>query len=266
MNILGDKMEFRLIAGLIIVIIIFHLKNQKIQRDLYNQLQIANKEILKLDTLKKERDGQYAKLVNYFETDKTLKKELADKNKELSELIKDQNERILMLNSSIITLESKITSGQVTVDSTDSSIINLSIKYPDSNDPFINWDGKIFTESNSYLGEWKFGKLPIQVVLTETERGLWNSRLIGPDWLKVDSIEVKSLPPSEFGKKEDVSNFGLTFGGGFLASLNPGQANGVMVGVGAQYKNSSIILNYGSINDFVGVSYYHKIQFNKKRK
>jgi uncharacterized membrane-anchored protein YhcB (DUF1043 family) len=265
MNNIKDKIQFGLIVGLIIIIIIFHLKNQKIQKDLYNELQIANREIVKLDTLKKERDGQYAKLVNYFENDKSLKKDLASKNKELSDLIRRKNERILMLNSSIITLEGKINSGLTTPDPVDSSIINLAIQYPNSTDPFINWRGKIFTKTNSYRGEWSFGKLPIQIVLTETERGLWNSRLIGPEWLKVDSIDVKSLPPSDFGKKDNVSNFGLTFGGGYLASLTPGQPNGIMIGVGAQYKSSSIIFNYGSINDFIGISYYHKIQFNKKR-
>ncbi len=260
MNNIKDKIQF----GLIIIIIIFHFKNQKIQNDLYNELQIANREIAKLDTLKKESEGQYAKLVNYFENDKSLKKDLANMNKELSDLIRKQNERILMLNSSIITLEGAINSGLVTPDPTDSSIINLAIQYPNSNDPFINWRGKIFTNTSSYIGEWSFGKLPIQVVLTETERGLWNSRLIGPDWLKVDSINVKSLPPSDFGKKDNTSNFGLMFGGGYISSLNPSQLNGIMIGVGAQYENSSVIFNYGSINDFVGISYYHKIQFNKK--
>jgi uncharacterized membrane-anchored protein YhcB (DUF1043 family) len=265
MNSLKDKIQLGLIVALIIIIILFHFKNQRIQKDLYNEIQLANREIVKLDTLKKEQDGQYAKLVSYFETEKTLKKELANKNKELSDLIRKQNERILMLNESIITLESAVSSGQTSTDSSDSSIINLAIQYPNSRDPFINWRGRIFTKTNSYLGEWTFGKLPIQIVLTETERGLWNSRLIGPDWLKVDSMEIKSLPPSDIGPSIKPNPFGLTFGGGYLASLTPGQPNGIMIGVGAQYRSSSLILNYGSINNFVGISYYHKIEFNKKR-
>jgi predicted RND superfamily exporter protein len=264
MNNIKDEIQSGLIIVLIIIVILFYFKNQKIQKDLHNEIQLANKEIVKLDTLKKERDGQYAKLVNYFENDKSLKKELKKHNKELSNLISKQNERILMLNKSIITLESSVNSGQISKDPSDSSIINLDISYPNSNDPFIKWKGKVFTETNSYAGEWTFGKLPIYMILTETKRGLWNSRIVGPNWLKVDSIYVNSLPPSDFGKSDNLSKIELILGGGYLTSLTPETPKGIMIGVGAQYKNSSLILNYGSISNFVGISYYHKIQFNKK--
>jgi uncharacterized membrane-anchored protein YhcB (DUF1043 family) len=264
MNNLKDKILIGTILGLILVIIFLNFRSQRIQEKMYEQLQFANKEIVKLDTLKKERDGQYAKLVSYFESEKTLKESLREDNKELSKLVEAQNERILMLNQAVVSLEDAISKGEVDIDPTDSTIVKVNLTYPDSENPFINWNGKIFTDNLTYSGKWSFGSLPIEILLTETERGLWKSRLIGPDWLKVDSINVKSLPPSDIADDPNVDNFGILVGGGYMSSLDPNLGRGVSIGFGAQYKNSSLMLNYGSLGNYLGLSYYHRISLNKK--
>ena len=259
---LKDKILFGSIGALIILLMLSQCNSKRMQQELYEQLTAANKEVIRLDTLKKEADGQYAKLVDYYQTEKDLREEISSKNKDLGKLIKEKDERILMLNNTVVSLESQINSGEVAVNESDSTVIDLHLRYPNEDPAFINWRGSIFTSTQRYSGEWTFGRLPIQVILTETDRGLWNSRLVGPDWLRVDSIEVKSLPPQEIVKPEK-DNFGLYVGGGYLSSLQNNQSNGVTIGFGAQYKNSTLMLNYGSISDFIGISYYHRIKLNK---
>lgn len=262
MKSLKDRILFGAIGGLIIALLLVQCNGKRAQEKLYEQLTAANKEVVRLDTLQKEKEGQYAKLVDYYKTEKDLREEISSKNKELAKIIKQKDERILMLNNTVISLESQISSGEVTVNESDSTVIDLSIRYPESENPFINWNGSIFMSTQKYSGEWTFGRLPIQVILTETDRGLWNSRLVGPDWLNVDSIEVKSLPPDEIVEPE-ADNLGFIVGGGYLNSLQPNSTNGITFGVGLQYKNSSVMLNYGSIMDYIGLSYYHRIKLNK---
>lgn len=264
MNSLKDKILIGIILGLILVIIFIIFRSQRIQEKMYDQLQLANKEIVRLDTLKKERDGQYAKLVSYFESEKTLKESLRKDNKELSKLVESLNERILMFNQTVLSLEDAISKGEVDTDSTDSTVVKVNLTYPDSENPFINWNGRIFTDNLTYSGKWSFGSLPIEILLTETERGLWNSRIIGPSWLKVDSVNVKSLPPSDIADDSNVDNFGLLVGGGYMKSLDPNLGSGISIGFGAQYKNSLLMLNYGSLGNYLGLSYYHRISLNKK--
>ncbi len=225
----------------------------------------SNKTIISMDRTQKESDGRYTKLVDYYSTQKDLMNEVKDRNKELSKIIKDQGERILMLNKSIISLEGSINTGDVSVDERDSSIINLSMQYPNSGESFINWDGKISTKTNTYSGEWKFGKLPIEILLTETERGLWKSRLIGPDWLQVDSINVKSMETESFSQKPEDRKFGFILGGGYYQSINQNNQNSLVISGGAYYLNHQLLLNGTSLGQ-VGVSYLYRFNSKKKRK
>jgi predicted RND superfamily exporter protein len=262
---LKDKILYVLIFVLILIIIFFHWKNQSIQNDMLDKLRESNRTIIEMDKTQKEADGRYAKLVNYYSNQNEMMQSIGEKNKELSKLLKSQGEKILMLNESIISLEGSVNSGDISFEGPDSNIINLSMKYPDSDDPFINWNGKIFTDKSTYSGEWKFGKLPIEILLTETDRGLWKSRIIGPDWLKVDSINVKSLPPKDFSSEEEFRKFGLIFGGGYLKSINQGTPNALTILAGAYYQNHQLLLNGTSVGH-IGLTYQYRLNSKKKKK
>jgi len=263
MKTLKNNILFIIIIILILLVVWFHLKNQRMQADMYNKIQEANKELVKLDKIKKESDGQYSKLVNYFSDQRTLNSDLRDRNKELSKLIKKQGERILMLNNSVISLEGKVSKGDITIEENDSTVINLSLKYPNSSNSFINWDGKIFTTTSSYLGNWSFKSLPIQVIMTETDRGLWKTRLVGPDWLKVDCIEVNSLPPLDFSNVKKERSLGFLLGGGYNKSLNPVINDALSISGGIYFKNHNILLN-GTSNSQIGINYIYR--FSNKNK
>lgn len=241
-------------------------ENNQMRKELGNQLKETNKEIVKNSKLIKEKDGQYSKLVDNFNTQKDLLRELKEENKDLYKTIKKNDEKLLMINNTLITLQKKVVEGFGKFNPSDSNLIDLSLKYPNDSDWFISWDGSVHKKTAFYKGDWTFGKLPLKIVLTETKKGLWNSRLIGPDWLIVDSMEVKALapeymPPSPYVPQE--RKYGFILGGGVIRGFQPNYL-GLSVGVGAYFKNHSVILN-GTTNNQIGFNYYYKfITFKKK--
>jgi uncharacterized membrane-anchored protein YhcB (DUF1043 family) len=261
MKINKENVLYSFIVGLVLLLLISAWYSKKEQRRLYKEIQKGNEMLVKLDVTTKEGNGQYAKLVNYFNTEKDLNKQLKEQNKDLYKLIKKQNERLLMINNSVITLQGQFTDGFGTINKEDTNKIDLKLKYPNEGEPFITWDGFVNRKNAFYSGEWKFGKLPLQIVLTETDRGLWKSRLIGPEWLIVDSMEINSLPLPTIQKQ---SNLGFILGGGYINSFNPNGVNAVSVGAGVRFKNHNLIIN-GTTNQELGFNYYYNIfNFNKK--
>jgi hypothetical protein len=253
------------LIGLIVLLILFliggawHSKNE--QRKLYKEIQKGNKMIIDMDRTTKEGNGQYAKLVNYFNTEKDLNKQLKEQNKDLFKLIKKQNERLLMINNTVITLQGQLTEGFGTINKEDTNRIDLKIKYPTDGESFITWDGFVNRKTAFYKGEWKFGKLPLQIILTETDRGIWKSRLIGPEWLIVDSMEINSLPLPTIEKQ---SNLSFMLGGGYINSFKQNGTNAISVGAGVRFKNHNLIIN-GTTNQEVGFNYYYNIFSFKKK-
>ena len=52
-------------------------------------------------------------------------------------------------------------------------------------------------------------------------------------------------------------------GGGYIKSFNQGINDGVSIGVGAYFKNHSLLLN-GTTNSTVGFNYYYRFTSFKK--
>jgi len=258
-----DKILIGLIVILILLLIGSHLKNQYDRSKMFDQIQEANKHVLKLDKVKKEADGQYAKLVNNYKTEKDLKRELKKRNNKLYSRIKNQNEDIIMLNRTVISLKSERSTGDVTVDPIDSNSLDLNLRYPESDTAFIKWTGSISLIDNKYEGDWTFNKFPIEIVLTETQRGLWNSRLIGPDWLSVDSMTVNSLPKNKIAD-DKTKSFGFMLGGGISNSLNVNEPSAIRIGGGIYFKNSTLLIN-ASTRNIVGLEYYHRFKKIKNK-
>jgi uncharacterized membrane-anchored protein YhcB (DUF1043 family) len=250
-----DNFFLGIILLLILVLIFgawyFSLKQKK----LYNQIHESNRLIIEMDKTVKEDDGQYSKLVNYFNTEKDLNNQLKEQNKSLYNLIKKQDEKLLMINNTVISLKNEVSEGFGNFNKIDTNLIDLKLKYPNEDDNFITWNGTINKNTTFYSGEWTFGKLPLQIILTETDRGMWKSRLIGPDWLLVDSMEINSLP---FPTIDKPKNFSTLVGGGYVKSFNTSNTDAISVGFGLKFKNHNLILN-GTTNKTIGFNYYYNV-------
>lgn len=263
---LRDTILFGGIMFLIVLLMMSKCENNKIQKELKDQLRQTNIEIVKNSKLIKEKDGQYSKFVNNFNEQKDLLKQLKEENRDLYKTIKKNDEKLLMINNSIISLQGKMIEGFGKFNPNDSNLIDLKIKYPDDKDWFISWDGSIHKKTAHYKGDWKFGSLPLQIVLTETEKGIWNSRLIGPEWLKVEKMEINAIKPEDIVSPyvPEQRNIGFMFGGGYVKSFATNINNGLSVGAGLFFKNHSFIIN-GTSTNTIGFNYYYRfVTFKKK--
>ena len=250
------------LSVVIIVLLLFGwVKYNQMQKELRDEIDNANKIILSMDKTTKETEGQYAKLVNYFNSEKDLNRQLKEQNEDLYKLIKEQDERLLMINNTIVTLEDKMMEGFGTINKDDTNKIDLKLNYPDKENSFITWDGFVNRKTAFYKGEFSFGKLPLQIVLTETERGIWKSRLIGPEWLIVDSMDINSLP---LPTPEKINNWGLFFGGGYQKSFNSNITDAFSLSFAAQYKRHMLMLD-ATTNMQLGLRYLYKIENFKKK-
>lgn len=247
---------------IIIVLLLFGwVKYKQMQIELRDEMNSGNKIILSMDKTTKEAQGQYAKLVNYFNSEKDLNRQLKEQNGDLFRLIKNQNERLLMINNTIVTLEGKIVDGFGTINKSDTNKIDLKLNYPNKENSFISWNGFVNKKTAFYKGEFSFSKLPLQIILTETERGIWKSRLIGPEWLIVDSMDINSLP---LPTPEKISNWSLFFGGGYQKSYRNNIPNAFSLSLAAQYKRHMLVLD-ATTNMQLGVRYLYKIENFRNR-
>ncbi len=258
-----NKIVFSLFGIILIWLAIFLFSKE--DKKYNNPLDDFKRAIIAADSTIKESDGQYSKLVDYYKNTSELNKELKNSNKELYDLVKKQNEKILNLTNSVITLQGKFNEGMGKINESDSNKIDLSLRYPTDSHPFILWDGTLDTRTTKYQGAWSFGKLPIQILVTEESRGLWKHRIKGPDWFIVDSLSVISLPPEDYVPTVE-SNIQFLFGGSYIKSMVKTSSNSVGIGVGINaFSNHNLLLN-ANTNKEIGLSYYYKFKSIKRRK
>lgn len=260
-----NKFNTILLVIMLIIIIFLGWRIRSIENKGDAAQEALKKSIIMNDKLTKESDGRYAKMVNYYNSEGDLKTELKNSNKDLFNVIKGQDERILSLTNAVVTLQGVISEGTGKTNAVDSNKIDLSLKYPNDKDAFINWIGSVDKRSAYYKGEWTFGKLPLQVILTEEKRGIWKSRLVGPSWLKVDSMTVNSLPASDYVDSQ-LRNIQFFAGGGFNKSFDPNITNSVSVGGGVGLWGSHNIMIHATTNKEVGIDYYYRFTSYKKKK
>lgn len=252
-----------LVGALALVIIFLAWKTAAVQNKFIDQTDDLKKSIIAQDKLLKEADGRYSKLVDYYRSERDLMKQLKEDNEGLYRTIKSQDERLLSITSAIVTLDEKVVQGFGKIDTTDTNKINLALKYPTEKDPFIFWDGWVNKKTAAYRGTFSFGKLPIQVVLTEESRGLWKSRIIGPDWLRVDSMQIVSIPPEKYTVVKPKKVQWLVGGSYFYDITNRYSAIGVNFGLNL-FESHNIVLGANTFQQ-LSVGYCFKIKSFKRR-
>jgi hypothetical protein len=255
---------YKAIAIILIFIIIFmSWKIYNTQVSSLSQMDELKKSIIASDSLTKEANGQYAKLVDYYKTESDLLSDLKSNNKTLYQTIKKQDERLLSITSAVISLDRKVSEGFAQTDPLDTNKLNLSLRYPTEEDPFVFWDGWVNKNTSAYLGEFSFSKLPIKIILTEETRGTWKSRLIGPDWLKVDSLSILSIPPVEYSQVKP-KNIQLLVGGSYYYGLNLGD-DGIGVNLGLNlFDKHNIVVGANTLQQ-LSFGYTYKIGSFKKK-
>lgn len=256
------------IVIILILLILFLLKGcDGNNKD--NQNEALIKELLKLDKTVQETNGAYRKLVNNFATQNELNTELKSINEELYKTVKKNDEKLLMIAKTVATFENKIDKGiNVTITNNgDQKIIEFVTRYP-TNEPgkdwFIEYKGRTYTQVtdskelivDSTTGNWNFNKLEFNVILTEQENGIWAYRLDGPEFLKVDSIQVNARPKEQFNPNGKKIN--LLVGAGYRTLLDL-QSGALTLNGGMEFKQKNMILLDVSSNKMIGLTFIRKL-------
>ena len=262
-----NKDKFYLISiGILILLLIFMAwRIEGIRQNSIGQADELKRSILASNILIKESDGNYSKLVDYYKSEKDLNTELKNSNTDLYKVVKSQGEKILSLTSTVISLKGSVEEGFGKFNPTDSNQIDIALKYPAEKDPFIKWDGFVNKKTAAYHGNWSFGKLPIQIVVTEEKTGLWKHRIVGPEWLLIDSLQVNSLPPDKYVPTVDRT-FQLIVGGNYMKPLKSSTFGCIGIGVGISIASQHNIVFSVNTNQEVGVGYYYKFKALKRNK
>ena len=217
------------------------------------------------DSLKKESSGTYAKLINDYNRERDLVNQLKNDTSQLSgnlkkalDNIKDGDEKILQLNSIIATFKPDTTEVIMTVYEKDSTKFNFMDVYPPTDgNYFIKYYGVVDPINLKITGRWEFKDIALNVIMTETDYGVWNSRLVGPDWLIVNNMEINSLPPKEFTqqKKKWLRPY---VGLGLFNQLNAQRLSASILG-GVDLFDKFLVGAYLNTDSSVGVSVSMKL-------
>jgi len=260
---LSDRFYQAVLVVLLVILAWLGIRLEMIKSQAKDQNDSLKKSIIASDQLTKEIDGRYSKLVDYYKSQKELNSQLKESNKELYESIKKQNERILNLTRAVTTLREEVSEGFGKIDPKDTNKISLELRYPEEKNPFITWSGWVNRNTAQYRGNWSFGKLPIEIVVTEESHGLWKHRIVGPEWFIVDSLSVVSLPPSGYVPQKKAVQFML--GGGYVRSLNRAAGDNLSLGGGVSlFDRHNLIIN-ATTNRDIGLSYYYRFETLKRK-
>jgi hypothetical protein len=244
-----------IIIGLVLCIFYINYKSNAKINAILNDIQSQKKDIVLLSKTVKESDGHYSKLVNNFNTQKEINDILLKSNKDLFNVLKKNDEKLISISNTLLTLKPVKDSGDVLIDS---NYINMNIFYPSQKDWFINWNGIIDTKLKKYNGNWLFSKINLTAVLTETKAGFWKSRIVGPEFLIIDSIEVNSLKPELIIDKKPPL-FSFYVGGGYRDNILSNNRNLLLsTGVAIKTKNL-ILLDYSTDNNY-SIKYLRNIK------
>ncbi len=187
----------------------------------------------------------------YSSSQKDLKKQLKElKDNHVADLA-DKDRRILSLSKYSIALKSQIDTLIPKIKVTDSSLhINVMDYYPDKEDYFVRYEGYVHLDlkgakNNSYVPvlarEFSFRPMDINVVLTEDELGGWNSYVDAPNFIRLKSIQVKSLPAEQY--VPTVPRIKMLLGAG-IGSIY-GQGSYMFLSGGVRYKKFNAVLSAG---------------------
>ncbi|MCA9750209.1 MAG: hypothetical protein KC414_13960 [Romboutsia sp.] len=164
--------------------------------------------LIESDSLKQVSEEHYQKLVNDMNSQKDIFKLLKEQNEELYKTLKEENKK--PISYTLIQAQPQTKIDTITIkDTVRKGQFYKVFKdyYPNSNSPFIIYDGEI--KDNSLVGKFNFNTLDIGIVISEKQKDLFEADLDAPEWLKINNLQVNSLPLENV----KVDNFDWMIGG-----------------------------------------------------
>lgn len=189
-----EKIKNFVIIGVVLILIgfptiqFFKTKGElRKQEDKITELQ---KDLISRDSLEIIKDGLYKKTVADLYTSKELTKELKATNSTLSEEVKRLKGSIVLLEEINFKLKDKRDTVKVVVDEVNKD--KVLAFYPNSLNSLITFSREY--QENSYIDNWAFTTLKIDMVVVQEKSGKFSAMLNAPDWIELKSLNVKTIP------------------------------------------------------------------------
>lgn len=174
--------------GIVVVIaaFLYFSKNIELSKK-RKQIALLKQEILATDSVMKEREGVYSKLVNDTKKSKQIIYQISQQNILKDREIKSLKRKIKSFTK--IDLEPKKQVDTVFVENN-----NFEAFYPNKQDYFIKHKGVL--KVDSLISEWSFKPLKLNLIISETKSGMYKLTSYVPSWLEVKDLQVNAIPES----------------------------------------------------------------------
>lgn len=189
---------------LVLIIIFLVFKECNVSKDSDKRVDNLKRTILQNDSLIKEADGEYKKLIDDTKTEKELKKKV---KKELKKKVK----KPLFFNKIKMKLKSKKDTSKINNDAK-GGFKTFKLSYPTVKNPILEYEGML--KQDSILGTWKSKPYSVYLYAEQRQDGLFELKTKIPEIIEVTGIEVSTLPI----KYEKEKNF--RFVGGIGVGYN----------------------------------------------
>lgn len=220
-----NKVLFTIGAVLAVLATFFITSNIK-DRQLEAQKQELRKEILRNDSLVKINDELYSKRVADTATIRQLKRLNDSLNLEL------KNPKVIVITK----LQPKDQEGPIDSVDVSNDLVTVEDHYPDQDNPFVSYFGRIDLTTKSGEGTFKFRELHLDLGITQNNDGTYSLNTKVPDFMVVNSVDVTSLPMDT----EKPDNFGWLLGVKGNYSFEDQNVGYEIIG-GIRYKKVNII-------------------------
>lgn len=160
--------------------------------------------------LRKEADGRYSQLITVVDNGNALMRELKASMdggfNDIKKYLRKNDERLLAFTTAYLSLRGQRDTTLVfNADPKTGADWQFKLLYPDSANSFIEYDGLAFWQNRQIIGNWTFNRVPLTFILTETAKGNWNARVVGPDYFVVDSIVTRALPAEKIAEARRIA-------------------------------------------------------------
>lgn len=181
-----------------------------------SEFEKLRKELVTTSELVKLKDGRYEKLLNDYNTSKELLKSLKKSNEELYRDIKKSNEKVVAVTQALIGFKDKFDSLKLNkpIEDVIKDKDTLDFFYPNKNNPLITHSLQ-FTSNTTANSYWDFNPTPLDLVITETEKGIFKTNIGTNPYVSISSLDVKTIP-----FETEKSRFGWSYGAGLWRGPN----------------------------------------------
>lgn len=178
-------------------------------------------------------NGLYRKLV----ADTLNTNELRKLAKEVTDL---KNRKPIIIEKTVIRpeyIEKEIDGVYVEKDS-----VFIEDFYPQKDNPFLEYTNKFSITTQKGASKFKFNPIELTKVVSEGDNGIFRVDFKGPEWLKVESIDIQATPLVQ----EKKDKFGILLGIDYGKNIN---TNEKFLGLNSYIRYNKVYIGGGATSN-----------------